>query len=129
MFVLVTLKDTIRIPPNKFDVPMKQALTDEINERLANKVIVDVGLCITFYDIVKLGESFLFQGDGASHTVVTFRYIVFRPFVGETILGKIKSSTREGIRVTLGFFEDILITESLLQEPKRLYVSLNCEHD
>lgn len=120
MFVLVTLKDTVRIHPSKFNVPLQQALTDEINDRLANKVIVNVGLCITFYDIVHLGQSFLFQGDGASHTQVTFRYVVFRPFVGETLIGRIKSSTREGIRVSLGFFEDILITETLLQEPKRL---------
>jgi DNA-directed RNA polymerase III subunit RPC8 len=40
---------------------------------------------------------------------VEFRLIVFRPFRGEIIEGKIISSSKEGIRVSLEFFDDILI--------------------
>lgn len=46
---------------------------------------------------------------GSSHTDVTFKYIIFRPEIGSLITGKIKSCTRDGIFVTLGFFDDIFI--------------------
>ena len=68
MFILVKIKDTIRIPPNLFHLPLEDAISEELNKRLANRVIVNVGLCIVLYDIVKLGESFIYQGDGASNT-------------------------------------------------------------
>lgn len=67
MFILVKLSDTIRIAPDQFNVPQVEAISEELNSRLANKVIVNVGLCICLHNIVKVGESFLYHGDGASH--------------------------------------------------------------
>lgn len=38
MFVLAELKDTIRIPPEMFNLRLVDAVKDEINRKLANKV-------------------------------------------------------------------------------------------
>jgi DNA-directed RNA polymerase III subunit RPC8 len=56
---------------------------------------------------------------GSSHTDVVFRFIVFRPEIGSLLTGKIKSCTRDGIYVTLGFFDDIFIPKDELQHPSR----------
>ncbi|XP_060562211.1 DNA-directed RNA polymerase III subunit RPC8-like [Ruditapes philippinarum] len=64
-------------------------------------------------------ESFIFPGDGAHHTIVQFRYVVFRPFVDEILLGKIKSCSKEGVCVSMGFFDDILIPADSMQDPTR----------
>ena len=58
-------------------------------------------------------------GDGASHTKVTFRVLVFRPFVEEIIVGKIKSSNPDGLTINLGFFDDIFLPAQALQHPCR----------
>jgi hypothetical protein len=75
---------------------------------------------------------------------VVFRMVVFRPFSGEVILGKVKSSDEDGIRrmfscgfysslltyphnlllVSVGFFDDIYIPLSYLPTPTTLYVSV-----
>lgn len=60
-------------------------------------MVLNVGLCIALYDITNLQESYIFPGDGASHTRVSFRYIVFRPFVEEILTGKIRSCSQEGV--------------------------------
>ncbi|KAI1278076.1 DNA-directed RNA polymerase III subunit RPC8 [Halotydeus destructor] len=119
MFVLVKLKDTIRTPPDQFNLPLEKAIADELNKRFSNKVIVNVGLCIVLYDIVKLEQSFIYHGDGAANTEVHFRFVVFRPFVGEVLVGKLRSCSRDGVFVSLGFFDDILIPRECLQEPSR----------
>lgn len=71
-------------------------------------------------------------------TAAEFRLIVFRPYIGEAILGKVKSQSQEGIvgaslsfpvlraleralmhcasAVTVGFFDDIVIPPSLLPD-------------
>ena len=54
---------------------------------------------------------------------VEFRMLVFRPFVGEIITGEIQSSNEKGIRVSLGFFDDIYIDASMLFDGCLLYVS------
>ncbi|CAL1286480.1 unnamed protein product [Larinioides sclopetarius] len=119
MFNLVEMKDTVRIPPWKFHKPLVDAISDELRLKFANKIVKDVGLCIALYEITKLEDSYIFPGDGASHTGVYFSYIVFRPFMNEVLVGKIRSCSREGVHVSLGFFDDILIPKDDLQQPSR----------
>ena len=105
---------------------MDQALINEINTIYANKVLHDVGLCVAVFDLVEVGEGKVRYGDGCLWYkrlcspilslnlplsfwgfvladpellfVVTFRMVVFRPFVSEVLLAKVKSSDEDGIR-------------------------------
>ncbi|KAI9788439.1 MAG: DNA-directed RNA polymerase III subunit rpc25 [Peltula sp. TS41687] len=43
-----------------------------------------------------------------------FRLVVFRPFKGEVLLGKISSSSALGIKIRLDFFDDIFVPGNLL---------------
>ena len=76
---------------------------------------------IAFQDLLHVGECFILPGDGSSHTrgtlywhvtvteilcmswmytihfTVKFRAIVFRPFIGEVLVGKIRRCSPEGV--------------------------------
>jgi len=117
MFVLAAMKDTVRVPPWMFDKKLQDAALDILNKKLANMVVPNVGLCVTLWDITKMEDSFVLPGDGASHTIVHFRFVVFRPFQDEILNGKIKSCSPEGVHVSMGFFDDILIPSDSLQHP------------
>ncbi|OXB57038.1 hypothetical protein ASZ78_000607 [Callipepla squamata] len=97
MFVLVEMTDTVRIPPWQFERKLNESIAEELNKKLANKVVYNVGLCICLYDITKLEDSYIFPGDGASHTKVHFRYVVFHPFLDEILVGEIKSCSQDGV--------------------------------
>ncbi|XP_038035922.1 DNA-directed RNA polymerase III subunit RPC8 isoform X2 [Anas acuta] len=100
MFVLVEMTDTVRIPPWQFERQLNESIAEELNKKLANKVVYNVGLCICLYDITKLEDSYIFPGDGASHTKVHFRYVVFHPFLDEILIGEIKSCSQDGVHGT-----------------------------
>jgi DNA-directed RNA polymerase III subunit RPC8 len=119
MYVLVEMRDIIHVKPWQFDQDLKVVIEDELNKKLANKVIYQLGLCIALFDIVKMEDSYIFPGDGSSHTRVTFRFVVFRPFIDEILVGKVKSSSREGIHVSMTFFDDIFIPSTNLPTPTR----------
>ncbi|XP_023025503.1 RNA polymerase III subunit H [Leptinotarsa decemlineata] len=119
MFILAEMTNVTRIPPGLFNLKLNDAIAGELNKKLANKVVLDVGLCIALFDIIELQESYILPGDGASHTRVKFRFIVFRPFMEEILIGKIRSCSQVGVHVTMGFFEDILIPPTALQHPSR----------
>lgn len=119
MFVLAEFKDVIRTPPAVFNKKLQVSVTDDLNGKLANKVVPDVGLCIALFDIQSMEDSYIFPGDGAAHTKVEFRYVVFRPFIDEIIVGKIRNCTKDGVHVTLGFFDDIVVPPANLQHPSR----------
>jgi DNA-directed RNA polymerase III subunit RPC8 len=79
--------------------------------------LLNVGLCVTFYDFISIGEPYLYPSEGCAIQLVKFRMVIFRPFVGEILIGKLVKSTREGLRISLDFFDDILIPAALLQSP------------
>ncbi|KAI3632532.1 hypothetical protein MIR68_009638 [Amoeboaphelidium protococcarum] len=114
MFALAKIEDTIRIQPQDLGKPHLEALRDEVDVKYANKVLINVGLCICLHDILEIGDPEV--DDGCVCVNITFRLIVLRPCVGEVLEGKIRSSTAEGIHVTLGFFHDIFVPKHLLMD-------------
>nr|WCZ58336.1 RNA polymerase III subunit RPC8 [Paratrimastix eleionoma] len=118
MFFLWEHIAKIRIHPRNFCLARDVAVSNAIRERFCRKLIHDVGLCITLYDITAMGESAIHPGDGAVYIRTKFRLVVFRPFDGEILVGKIVACSKSrGIQVSLGFFDDILIPADLLQNP------------
>lgn len=119
MFVLTETDDVIKIKPSCFKNSLQESIIESVNKKLANKVVPNVGLCVILYDLLEIGDSFIFPGEGAHHTKVKYRFVVFRPFMNELLLGKIKGCSTDGIQVTLGFFDDIQIPASCLQHPSK----------
>jgi DNA-directed RNA polymerase III subunit RPC8 len=121
MFLITTLVDTIRVPPQMLALPTLTALQCEIDLKYPNRVVMDVGLVISRYGPVakQITNGSCVPGDGGSHHECLFQLIVFRPFVDEVCLGKIVKSTPEGIQVTLGFFQDIFIPAYWMLRPSK----------
>ncbi|KAM3444600.1 hypothetical protein NHJ13734_001250 [Beauveria thailandica] len=80
MFILTKISDLVQIAPEDFSKRSIIAIEDNINAKYANKMVT-----------------------------VEFRMIVFRPFKGEVIIGRIRSSTPAGINVRTDFFDDIFV--------------------
>eukprot|EP00929_Paragymnodinium_shiwhaense_P122270 TRINITY_DN94908_c0_g1_i1.p1 TRINITY_DN94908_c0_g1~~TRINITY_DN94908_c0_g1_i1.p1 ORF type:complete len:222 (+),score=57.63 TRINITY_DN94908_c0_g1_i1:76-741(+) len=121
MFTLVLIDDDIPVQPNDFRECHAQ-LKREIQKKYVDRVIPRVGLCVQFYDFVRVKEAIVHPGDGKLSCAealfkVEFHVIVFQPEIGEWLVGTILESTRIGLRVSLGFFQDVLIPASNLQAP------------
>jgi len=119
MFVLATLKRTVEVSPPYFSQDLSTTITDKLNEQFANYVVPEVGLFVTFYDFKKIGSSCILPGEASSYTGVVFRYIVFQPIIGEIIEGVISKSGREGLSISLHFFQDIIVEPESLPSVSR----------
>lgn len=87
MFILSEMKDVVHVKPWYFNHDLYNVIEDELNKKFANKVIYQLGLCIALFDIKEIGDSSILPGDGSSHTKVLFRFVIFRPFIDEIIVG------------------------------------------
>ncbi|THW35551.1 hypothetical protein D6D22_08089, partial [Aureobasidium pullulans] len=120
----VTIADLIQISPQDFEKRSAQAIEDNINLKYADKVIHRVGLCVALYDILQTSEGLIGHGTGIVNVNVDFRMIVFRPFKGEILTGKILSSSDMGIRISMGFFDDIFVpAPGMLFEPAKHHLT------
>jgi DNA-directed RNA polymerase III subunit RPC8 len=87
--------------------------------KYANRVIPDVGLCIYLHDFKMVEDAIIYPAEGGAHHRVVCRVVVFRPFVGEIAIGTIVESNEKGIRVSLDFFDEIIIPHELLLQPAK----------
>lgn len=117
MFILSHVKDLVRIAPDQFHHDTLNAITHQLNHKYANKVIPQIGLCISVYDVLEIDEGQIKPGDGASFINVEFRALVFKPFVGEVLTGWITKCNNDGIQVSMGgLFNDIFIPRTMMFE-------------
>ncbi|KAF3016244.1 hypothetical protein G7054_g14098 [Neopestalotiopsis clavispora] len=110
MFILTKIADLVQIAPAQFEKHSRVAIENNINAKYANRVIQKIGLCICMYDILWASEGLIGHGTGLVNVNVEFRLIVFRPFKGETLLGKISSATPDGLNIRTDFFEEIFVS-------------------
>ncbi|XPS70981.1 DNA-directed RNA polymerase III complex subunit Rpc25 [Ascochyta lentis] len=109
MFILSTIQDLIQLKPQDFGKPSAQAIKDAINDKYSDKVVPGVGLCIALWDLLSATEGLIGHGTGLVNINAEFRLAVFRPFRGEIIYGRIKSSNPEGIVIDLDFTSEIFV--------------------
>ncbi|RKP30525.1 hypothetical protein METBISCDRAFT_16131 [Metschnikowia bicuspidata] len=116
MYTLASLSDLIRVPPHLFNRHIHVVLRDELHHKYANKIITNLGLAVTLWDILKINDGLLKPGDGGSYIEVSFRLVVWKPFVGEILTGWVSDCSSDGIRVHMKFFNEIFIPKAYLFE-------------
>ncbi|PLW13126.1 hypothetical protein PCANC_15536 [Puccinia coronata f. sp. avenae] len=117
--------DTVRVQARDFGRDRASVITAEINRKYSNKVLPEIGLCIALFDLLDASEGKVLYGDGCLYHRVEFTLVVFRPFIGEHIIGTVKFTSPAGVRVSLKFFDDIYIPLRSLQTPSAYDPSLN----
>ncbi|KAH3673402.1 hypothetical protein WICPIJ_009790 [Wickerhamomyces pijperi] len=121
MFILSRLSDLIRIPPDQFHKEAQTSIIYELNKKYANKIVHNLGLIVSVWDLIKVDDGLIKPGDGSSYIKCEVRVVVFRPFVGEVLTGWIEKCSPEGIYVKCEFFNDIFIPKDMLFQ--------NCEYN
>lgn len=117
MFKLVTIEDTVQVPPHLFGHARERAVEHIINRRLSDRVIPDVGLVIALWDIESLSAERLIPTSGEASVLTRFRILVFGPFRGEALFAKVRASTEAGLLAYLDFFEPLWVPSEALPKP------------
>ncbi|KAL8720667.1 MAG: hypothetical protein Q9225_002496 [Loekoesia sp. 1 TL-2023] len=121
-----TISDLVQISPEDLQKPSAESIEDNINAKYANKVIQRIGLCICVFDILATSDGLIGHGTGIVNVNAEFRLVVFRPFKGEIISGRISNASEDGMRISLDFFDDIFVPAGLLFPNSSFNVQEQC---
>ncbi len=98
---------------------MDEVLGEAIDAKYSNRILHDLGLCVCLYSLETEGPGFIHPNSGCANYKTHFKIIMFRPFIGEVLTGRLVSCTKDGIKVSLGFFENVFVPSYLLQQPSK----------
>ncbi len=124
MYKIVTVRDTVRIPPKLFAMEITQAVTQILREKYERKVEKDLGIILCIWNVRDVDEGRVIMGDGASFHDVTFDILTYAPAVNEVFEGEVTEIVEFGAFVRMGPLEGLVhlsqITNDFLSYDKKI---------
>ena len=108
MYYKTTLKDTVRIPPYRFESPLEEVAIKTLNETYAGRLDKKLGLLICVNEINNISGGKLIMGDGASYHNVEFDAIFFKPEQHEIFDGEAIDIVDYGAFVRIGPMDGLI---------------------
>ena len=102
MYYKIELKDRVRVPPQLFNLEVKEAVIQSIKKKYSGYISKDLGIVIDVSNVKETGEGVIIPGDGSSYYEAVFEILTFKPELQEVILGKIRDIVDFGAFITLG---------------------------
>jgi DNA-directed RNA polymerase subunit E' len=102
MYELVSLRDTVRIPPQRFGEQIDRVALEILMKEYEGIIDPDLGVVISVVDVEDVEVGKLLPGDGAAFHKVLFSVLIFKPIQHEIIEGEVVEVVDFGAFIRLG---------------------------
>ena len=107
MFKLITVSNTVRIPPSRFGDDIELVAKDILRHEYEDKIFADLGYVISIGNIIDIKDGKIIPGDGASYHKVHFEVLALKPDLNEIIHGEIVEIVDFGVFIQLGCMDGL----------------------
>jgi len=116
MFKLITLQDTIRIPPETFGKPLEKVGREQVKQKYEGIVDEELGyvIAVTGIQVSPIGK--IIPGDGATFHKVKFSVLTFYPVIQEVVEGDVVEIADFGAFVRIGPIDALLHVSQLMDD-------------
>ncbi|MCL2690976.1 MAG: DNA-directed RNA polymerase [Candidatus Bathyarchaeota archaeon] len=116
MFKLITLQDTIRIPPETFGKPLEKVGREQVKQKYEGIVDEELGyvIAVTGIQVSPIGK--IIPGDGATFHKVNFSVLTFYPLIQEIVEGDVVEIADFGAFVRIGPIDALLHVSQLMDD-------------
>jgi len=116
MFKLITLQDTIRIPPETFGNPLEKVGRDQVKAKYEGVVDEELGyvIAVTRVEVSPIGK--IIPGDGATFHKVNFSLLTFYPVIQEIVEGDVVEIADFGAFIRIGPVDALLHVSQLMDD-------------
>ena len=116
MFKLVTLEDTVRIPPETFGNPLETIGYQQVKAKYEGMVDEELGYVIAVNNVKVSLVGKIIPGDGAAYHKVSFSLITFYPEIQEIVEGEVVEIADFGAFVRIGPVDALLHVSQLMDD-------------
>ncbi len=116
MYKLVTLKDVLRIPPDRFGEPVEKVALEMLRQEYEKVMDPELGIVLCVVDVEDVGVGRLIPGDGGAFYEATFRVLTFKPEQNEIVEGVVTAIVDFGLFVRLGPIEGLIHISQLMDD-------------
>lgn len=116
MYKLITIKDKVRVPPQKFGLPLEEAVKSSLQDVMEGVIDKQIGVVLAISDIGNIGEGRILPGDGALHHPAEFTALTYSPEQHEVVRGDVIEVTEFGVFVRIGPLDGMVHVSQLMDD-------------
>ena len=116
MYRILTVSDTVRVPPSYFTMDLTSAVQKLIQDKYERRVDMENGVVLKVWNVHDVKGGKVVLGDGAAYYDVKYNALTFIPEVHEIIEGEVSEVMDFGAFVSLGPFDGLVHLSQITNE-------------
>jgi len=116
MYAIISMKDTVRVPPKEFGGNLDKAILKILKEEYEGIVDESIGVIVAVLEVEKVGEGKVIPGDGSAYYASEYKTIVYKPEPKEVVEGTITEITEFGAFVRTGPIEGLIHVSQIMND-------------
>ncbi len=116
MYQIVTVEDTIAVPPTMFNQDVNKSIIESIGERFEGRIDNRVGVVISVIEIENVGEGKILPGDPSVHYPVKFKILTWMPKEHEIVEGSVIDITEFGAFIRAGALDGLVHVSQVMDD-------------
>ncbi|MGQ9759110.1 MAG: DNA-directed RNA polymerase [Candidatus Methanomethylicaceae archaeon] len=116
MFKLLQINDVVRIPPEKFELPLETVAADVLRSTYEGVVMREFGAVVAVLNVKVSSVGKILPGDGAVYHRASFDLIVYTPTIQEVVEGEVVEVTDFGIFVRIGPMDGLVHVSQVMDD-------------
>ncbi|MEM3745827.1 MAG: DNA-directed RNA polymerase, partial [Candidatus Bathyarchaeia archaeon] len=113
---MVTIEDTIRIPPSKFNEPLEKIALEQLKMKYVGVIDEELGYLIAVTEVHVSPVGKIVPGDAATHHKVVFSLLTFLPKIQEVVEGDVVEVADFGAFIRIGPVDALLHISQLMDD-------------
>ncbi|MFH1055914.1 MAG: DNA-directed RNA polymerase [Candidatus Altiarchaeota archaeon] len=116
MYKVVTVEDTVRIPPKRFNEELNPVIVQELETMVVGRVDKNLGIIMAVTELNEVGEGKIILGDGAVYYNTKFKILSYTPQINEVVEGLVTEVTEFGAFVNFGPIDGLIHVSQITED-------------
>ena len=116
MYLIYSIQDTIKVPPNKLGGNLKKTILKLVQEEYEGLLDEDLGVVVSVMEIENIGEGKVVPGDGAIYYNIDVKMLIYKPAIHEVVEGFVSEITEFGGFVRIGPIDGLVHVSQIMDD-------------
>ncbi len=116
MYLIYSIQDTIRVPPNKLGGNLKKTILKLVQTEYEGLLDEDLGVVVSVMEIENIGEGKVVPGDGAIYYNIDAKMLIYKPEIQEVVEGFVSEITEFGAFVRIGPIDGLVHVSQIMDD-------------
>jgi DNA-directed RNA polymerase subunit E' len=116
MYKIITVKDRVRVPPEKLGLPLKESIKAALKDGIEGELNPMLGIVLAIISVDEVGEGRILPEDPGVHYEATFKILSYKPELHELVTGEIVDNAEFGSFVRIGPIDGLVHISQLMDD-------------